>query len=41
MKVPRHTHRGSEMVCVLKGAFDDEGVATGWRLRRERDGARP
>ena len=25
MGVPRHTHRGSEMVCVLKGAFDDRG----------------
>jgi putative transcriptional regulator len=24
--VPRHTHRGSEMVCVLKGAFEDCGV---------------
>ncbi len=23
MSVPRHTHRGSEMVCVLKGAFVD------------------
>lgn len=25
MSVPRHTHRGSELVCVLKGAFDDGG----------------
>ena len=24
--VPRHTHRGSEMVCVLKGEFEDFGV---------------
>ena len=24
--VPRHTHRGAEMVCVLKGAFEDRGV---------------
>jgi putative transcriptional regulator len=23
MRVPRHTHRGLEMVCVLKGAFRD------------------
>jgi putative transcriptional regulator len=23
MKVPRHTHRGLEMVCVLKGAYRD------------------
>jgi len=23
MSVPRHTHRGAEMVCVLKGAFVD------------------
>ena len=23
MSVPKHTHRGSEMVCVLKGAFAD------------------
>jgi putative transcriptional regulator len=23
MGVPRHTHRGSEMVCVLKGAYRD------------------
>lgn len=25
MGVPRHTHLGSEMVCVLKGAFTDRG----------------
>ena len=25
ISVPRHTHRGSEMVCVLKGAFHDRG----------------
>ena len=24
--VPRHTHRGVELVCVLKGAFEDDGV---------------
>ena len=23
MSVPRHTHRGAELVCVLKGAFTD------------------
>jgi putative transcriptional regulator len=23
--VPRHTHRGSELICVLKGAFEDRG----------------
>jgi putative transcriptional regulator len=26
ISVPRHTHRGSEMVCVLKGAFEDRGI---------------
>jgi putative transcriptional regulator len=27
MSVPRHTHRGSELVCVLKGAYlDGDGV---------------
>lgn len=25
MSVPRHTHRGAEMICVLKGAFRDRG----------------
>jgi putative transcriptional regulator len=25
MSVPRHTHRGAELVCVLKGAFTDRG----------------
>jgi putative transcriptional regulator len=25
MSVPRHTHRGAELVCVLKGAFSDRG----------------
>ncbi|MGH6971794.1 MAG: ChrR family anti-sigma-E factor, partial [Caulobacteraceae bacterium] len=25
MAVPRHTHRGSEYVCVVKGAFVDTG----------------
>ncbi len=24
--VPRHSHRGAEMVCVLEGAFEDRGV---------------
>jgi putative transcriptional regulator len=27
--VPRHTHKGSEFVCVLKGAFEDRGVIYG------------
>ena len=25
MSMPRHTHRGAEMVCILKGAFLDRG----------------
>ena len=29
MSVPRHTHLGSEMVCVLKGAFTDRGETYG------------
>jgi putative transcriptional regulator len=29
MTMPRHTHRGSEMVCVLKGAFIDRGETYG------------
>jgi putative transcriptional regulator len=29
MSVPQHTHRGSEMVCVLKGAFTDRGETYG------------
>jgi putative transcriptional regulator len=29
MAVPRHTHKGSELVCVLKGAFEDRGVIYG------------
>jgi putative transcriptional regulator len=29
MSVPHHRHRGSEMVTVLKGAFDDRGVVLG------------
>ncbi len=29
MTMPRHTHRGSEMVCVLKGAFTDRGETFG------------
>jgi putative transcriptional regulator len=27
--VPRHTHRGTELVCVLKGAFHDRGETYG------------
>ena len=27
--VPRHTHKGTELVCVLKGAFEDRGVIYG------------
>lgn len=29
MSVPRHRHRGAEMVCVLKGAYDDRGALHG------------
>jgi len=29
MSVPRHTHRGTEMVCILKGAFVDRGFVYG------------
>lgn len=29
MSVPRHTHRGAELVCVLKGAFEDRGEIYG------------
>ena len=29
MAVPRHTHKGAELVCVLKGAFEDRGVTYG------------
>lgn len=29
MSVPHHTHRGREMVCVLKGAYLDRGVVYG------------
>jgi putative transcriptional regulator len=29
MAVPRHTHKGKEFVCVLKGAFEDRGVIYG------------
>src|SRR5206468_12915705 len=29
MRVPRHTHRGMEMVCVLKGAFGDGEIIYG------------
>jgi putative transcriptional regulator len=29
MAVPRHTHKGGEYICVLKGAFEDRGVIYG------------
>src|ERR1700761_4950153 len=29
MAVPEHTHKGAELVCVLKGAFEDRGVIYG------------
>ena len=29
MTMPRHTHAGSEMTCVLKGAFTDRGETYG------------
>lgn len=29
MAVPRHTHNGVELVCVIKGAFEDRGVIYG------------
>ena len=29
MAVPRHTHRGGEFICVLKGAFEDRGDVYG------------
>jgi putative transcriptional regulator len=29
MAVPRHTHKGTELVCVLKGSFEDRGVIYG------------
>ena len=29
MAVPRHTHKGEEFICVLKGAFEDRGVIYG------------
>jgi putative transcriptional regulator len=29
MSVPRHTHRGPELVCVLKGAYEDRGEIFG------------
>ena len=29
MSVPRHTHRGAELVCVLKGAFADGDTVHG------------
>jgi len=29
MAVPRHTHKGEEFICVLKGAFEDRGVVYG------------
>jgi len=27
--VPRHTHRGSELICVIKGAYKDRGAIHG------------
>jgi putative transcriptional regulator len=27
--VPNHTHSGAELICVLKGAFEDRGVVYG------------
>jgi putative transcriptional regulator len=29
MAMPRHTHKGSEFSCILKGAFEDRGVIYG------------
>jgi predicted ChrR family anti-sigma factor len=29
MSVPRHRHRGAELVTVLKGAYDDRGSLHG------------
>ncbi len=29
ISVPRHTHRGAELVCILKGAFEDRGEIYG------------
>jgi putative transcriptional regulator len=29
LAVPHHTHRGRELVCVLKGAFEDRGCVFG------------
>ena len=29
MRVPRHTHKGAEMVCLLKGSFVDRGMTFG------------
>jgi putative transcriptional regulator len=39
MTVPRHTHAGSELVCVLKGAFTDRGEVYGRGDLAESDGA--
>jgi putative transcriptional regulator len=39
MTVPRHTHAGSELVCVLKGAFTDRGEVYGPGDLAESDGA--
>jgi putative transcriptional regulator len=37
--VARHTHGGSEMTCVLKGSFVDDGVVYGPGDFTERDGS--
>ena len=29
MSIPRHTHRGSELICVLKGGYADGGAVHG------------
>ena len=39
MTVPRHTHAGSELVCVIKGAFTDRGEVYGPGDVAESDGA--
>ena len=37
--VPRHTHTGQEMTCVLKGSFIDDGVIYGPGDFTEHDGS--
>jgi putative transcriptional regulator len=29
MSVPRHSHRGAEMITVMTGAYDDRGAVHG------------